>query len=298
MSLNDLTDHVCVVTGANSGIGKATAKGLADLGARVVMVCRSLERGREARSDLQEDVSNASLDLMEADLAVQEETHDLAGRLLNRYDRLDVLVNNAGLYRPSREETPDGIEMTFAVNYLAPFLLTHLVLDRMKATAEAHGEARIVNMGSDAHRGADVDFEDLQGSDSYGGIQAYGQSKLAMVMFTHELARRLRGSGVTVNCVHPGVVATNMWRGADWISRMGRLFTPLFKSPEEGAKGPLYVAASPEVEGVTGQYFDGTERTKPSPSAFDEKVAARLWRLSMELTGLDESDGTEEAEGL
>jgi NAD(P)-dependent dehydrogenase (short-subunit alcohol dehydrogenase family) len=300
MNLKDLSGHVCVVTGANSGIGKETCTGLVRQGARVAMVCRSEERGRKAQEDVESEAASydgitpGTTDLLLADLAVQEEVRALGDEITERYDRLDVLVNNAGLFNGKREVTDDGVEKTFAVNHLAPFLLTHRVADLLKQTAEAEGEARIVNVGSEAHRGVRINFDDVNAEEEYSGLQAYGQSKLANVLFTHELSRRLHDSGVLANCVHPGVVATHIWRGADWLSRIGRLFKWFYKSPAEGAEPVLYVAASPELGDVTGQYFKEMKRVNPSPAAFDEKTAARLWRLSRELTGLHESTEEEE----
>lgn len=300
LNLKDMEETVCVITGANSGIGKETAKGLARLGAHVVMVCRDPERGREAQAEIQAVAQKAQpshadvTDLYIADLGVQEEVFHLGETLRANYDRLDVLVNNAGVLLGAREETPDDIETTFAVNHLAPFLLTHLVLPLLKEAAGRVGEARVVTVSSEAHRGTSMDFDDLNAEDSYGMVQAYGQSKLANILFTHELARRLHDTGVTANCVHPGVVATNMWRGSDWLSRLARLFTWLYKSPEEGAESVLYVAASREVESMSGHYFKETESVNPSPEAFDEKAAARLWRLSLEMTGLEDIDDQEE----
>jgi len=291
LNLQDMTGRVCVVTGANSGIGKETAKGLARCGARVVMVCRSAERGRAAQDEIvaatpQSNGRDMPVDLAVADLGRQDEVRTLADTLLADYDRLDVLVHNAGVFQGTQEVTKDDVESTFAINHLAPFLLTHLVEDRLKATAREAGEARVVVVASEAHRGARIHFDALGGGDSYSSMQAYGQSKLANVLFTHELARRLHGTGVTANAVHPGVVATNIFRGSDWFSRIARLFKVFYKSPKEGAKGPLYLAASPELKGVTGEYFKETEMVNPSPAAYDEKVAARLWRVSEELTGI------------
>ena len=286
-----MSGRVCVVTGANSGIGRETAKGLAELGAHVIMICRHEGRGREAKEEieaaaLQSTPSHAdTVRLLIADLSVQDDIHALSETLHADYDRLDVLVNNAGVFQGHRHTTPDEMETTFAVNHLAPFLLTHLVLDRMKETAEGHGEARIVTVTSEAHRGADISFGDLNSEDNYSGFQAYGQSKLANVMFTYELARRLHGTGVMANCVHPGIVATNIFRDSDWISRIARFFKMFYKSPSEGAHGPLYLAASPAVEDVTGEYFNGTERANAAVAAYDEKNAARLWKKSLELTG-------------
>jgi NAD(P)-dependent dehydrogenase (short-subunit alcohol dehydrogenase family) len=299
--LKDMHGTVCVVTGANSGIGKATATELARLGARVVMVCRNRERGRDAQAEIQATAETAhpssedTVDLKIADLAVQEEVYHLGETIRADYDRLDVLVNNAGVFNDSREETVDGVEATFAINHLAPFLLTHLVLPRLKGTAGRAGESRVITVSSEAHRGASIDFDDLNAEEAYNSLQAYAQSKLANILFTHELARRMQGEGVLANAVHPGVVNTNIWRGSGWISWVARLFSWLYKQPEEGARSVVYLAASPEVEGVTGQYFNETEIVNPSPKAYDEKVEARLWAKSREMTGL--ADVTEAEPG-
>jgi len=293
--LKDMSDTVCVVTGANSGIGKATATELARLGARVAMVCRDEERGREAQAEIRAAAELAhpsredTVDLYIADLSVQEEVYHLGETIRADYDRLDVLVNNAGVFSDMRKETVDGIELTLAVNHLAPFLLTHLVLPRIQETAGRAGEARIVTVSSEAHRGASIDFDDINAEEGYNALQAYSQSKLANILFTHELARRLRGEGVRVNAVHPGVVNTNIWRGSGWISRIARLFSWLYKRPDEGARSVVYLAASPKVE-ETGQYFNETEVVNPSPEAYDEKAAARLWKLSRRMTGLVEEN--------
>lgn len=293
LELKDLNGSVCLVTGANSGIGKETAKGLVRLGAHVIMVCRNPERGRDAQAEIQAAAQQAqpsqadATDLRIADLGVQDEVYHLGETLRADYDGIDVLINNAGVFLADREETEDDIETTFAVNHLAPFLLTHLLLPLLKEAAGRTGEARVVTVSSEAHRGTSIDFDDLNAEDSYGMVQAYGQSKLANILFTHELARRLRGTGVTANCVHPGVVATKLWSGSDWLSRLARLFSWLYKSPEQGAESVLYLAASRELDGVTGQYFKETEEVNPSPEAYDEKAASRLWRLSLEMTGLE-----------
>lgn len=291
---------VCVVTGANAGIGKETSKELARLGAHVVMVCRDEERGRDAQAEIEAAALQAlpshedPVDLLVADLGVQEEVYHLGETLRSEYDRIDVLVNNAGVFLDEREETPDGIEATFAINHLAPFLLTHLVLQRLKETAGRAGEARVVNVSSESHRGVSLNFDDINAEKGYNALQAYAQSKLANILFTHELARRLRGTGVTVNSLHPGVVATKMWQGSNWLSRIGRFFSWLYKRPDEGAESVVYLATSPEVKDVTGQYFNETEIVNPSPEAYDEKAAARLWQLSREMTGLDEPVEDEE----
>ena len=300
--LKDMHGTVCVVTGANSGIGKATATELARLGARVVMVCRNRERGRDAQAEIQATAERAhpssadTVDLQTADLAVQEEVYHLGETIRADYDRLDVLINNAGVFLESREETVDGIEATFAINHLAPFLLTHLVLPRLKETAGRAGESRVITVSSEAHRGASINFDDLSAEEGYNPLQAYAQSKLANILFTHELARRMRDEGVLANAVHPGVVDTNLWRGSGWIAWIGRLFSWLYKHPDEGARSVVHLAASPEVAGVTGQYFSETDVANPSSEAYDEKVEARLWRKSRELTGLAEVTEVEEQE--
>ena len=278
----------CLVTGANSGIGKATVQGLAERGAHVIMVCRSEERGDAARREIIDATGHDAIDLLLADLAVQTDIRALAETVTSRYDHLDVLVNNAGIYQAEREVTPDGVEMTWAINHLAYFLLTNLLRDLLVRTAETHGEARVVNVASEAYKGGTMDLDDPGFEHTtYSGMQAYARSKLANLLFTYELARRWRGTGVTATCVHPGVVASSFWdRNTDWLSWAGWLFKWAYKSPESGARGSLYLATSSEVDGVTGAYFDGTEQVIPQPKAYDEQTARRLWERSAEMTGL------------
>jgi len=279
MSAN-LEDRVFLVTGANSGIGKATALGLARLGGTVVMACRSATRGEAARQDVVRDSGNSSVYLEIVDLASEESTRSFAEEFQRKYPRLDVLINNAGVYTAHREVTPDGLERTFEVNYLSGFLLTHLLLDLLKKSAPS----RIVNVSSSAHSGGTIHFDDLQGEQRYGGFGAYGQSKLAQVLFTRELARRLDGTRVTVNACHPGVIRTNLGMGGtSAVVRFVRLF---FKGPEKGAQTPIYLAVSPEVERVTGQYFANKHVREPSRAAQDPDVARRLFDVSAELAHL------------
>ena len=291
--VNIMTKTTCLVTGANSGIGKATARGLAERGMRVIMVCRSEARGAAARQEIVDATGHDAIDLLLADLAVQADIRTLADTVTERYDRLDVLINNAGIYQADRQLTPDGIEMTWAVNHLAYFLLTNLLRDLLMETAEAHGEARVVNVGSEAYKGGTIDLDDPGFAEApYRGMQAYARSKLANLLFTYELARRWKGTGVTATCVHPGVVATRFWdRNTDWLSWAGWLFKWIYKSPASGARGPLYLATSPEVEGVTGAYFDSTEQVTPESKAYDEQTAQRLWTRSAEMTGLEKEGG-------
>jgi retinol dehydrogenase 14 len=276
-------EKVCLITGATSGIGKATALGLANMGAKVVMVGRDRGRGEDALAEIKEKSANASVDLMLADVSSQEEIRRLADEFKEAYARLDVLVNNAGVFRSERITTADGIETTFAVNHLAYFSLTNLLLDALKASAPS----RIVNVSSGDHSNGTIDFDDLQGEKGYKGAKAYSQSKLANVLFTYELARRLQGTGVTANCLHPGVVGTNFGNGVSGVfGFMVRALRPLMKSPEKGAETSIYLASSPEVEGLSGRYFVKKVEARSSDVSYDEWTARRLWEVSAELTKL------------
>ncbi len=273
-----------VVTGANSGIGKATAAALAGAGARTVLTARSETSGREAVADIRRSTGSDDVELVVFDLADLDSVRRGAADLLERCDRIDVLVNNAGLILSERTETKDGFEGTFGINHLGPFLLTTLLLDRIIASAPA----RIVNVSSTAHRSArrGLDFDDLQSTKRYTGMQAYGRSKLANILFTTELARRLEGTGVTANAVHPGTVATGFARDGDanGVFAFGvKVIKPFVLTPEKGARTSIYVASSPEVAGVTGGYFVKCRQTKPSGAALDEAAAAQLWAASEQL---------------
>ena len=276
-------EKVCLITGATSGIGKATAMGLANMGASVVMVGRDRGRGEAAMADIKENSGNASVDLMLADVSSQKEIRRLADEFGEAHPRLDVLINNAGVFRSERITTADGIEATFAVNHLAYFLLTNLLLDVLRAGAPS----RIVNVASGDHSNGTIDFDDLQGEKGYTGAKAYSQSKLATVLFTYELARRLQGSGVTANCLHPGVVGTNLGSGVSGVfGFVVRAMTPLMKSPEKGAETSIYLASSPEVEASSGGYFAKKAQARSSDVSYDERIARRLWEVSAELTML------------
>lgn len=268
-----------LVTGANSGIGKAIALELARRGDRVLAACRSRSRGREAREEIRRRAGSDEVHLLLADLASQDDVRELAGDVEERFDRLDVLIHNAGVYTSERRTSADGLELQLAVNYLAPFLLTRLLSPRLRQSAPA----RIVTVSSMEHRLGRIHFSDLQLEERYSGGRAYRQSKLATVLWTRELARRLEGTGVTANAVHPGVAFTKLvYR----ISSLSRLVKWFLKSPDEAAEGPVYLATSPEVEGVSGGYFRGTRRVRPSRRARDPEKARRLWRVSEELTGV------------
>jgi retinol dehydrogenase 14 len=277
-----MTGKTCLITGGNSGIGKATALGLARLGWNVVIVSRSKEKGEKALTDIISASGNRNVELMLADMSSQDSVRNLASDFRASHERLHLLVNNAGVYLTRRIATVDGLEATFATNHLGTFLLTNLLLDVLKANAPA----RIVNVSSDAHYGAKVNFEDLQGEKKFSGWQAYGQSKLAMILFTHELAKRLEGTGVTVNSAHPGVVRTNFANNNGLVTFGFRLLRPFFISPQTAAKRILYVATSPDLDGVSGKYFTKMHEANSSPESYEDESAKRLWQLSEQLTKL------------
>jgi NAD(P)-dependent dehydrogenase (short-subunit alcohol dehydrogenase family) len=274
---------VVLITGGTSGIGKAAATALADMGATVVITGRNEERGKRALQEIREESGNDGVELILADLTVQDEVRRLAEELRERHNQLEVLVNNAGLVLSERTETPDGIETQLAINHLAPFLLTNLLLDLLKESAPS----RIVTVSSDAHRWAKIDLDDLQSRKRYRGMQVYGKTKLANIMFTYELAERLEGTGVTANCMHPGGVNTNFGNNQGGpMNLLFRLFKPFMRSPEQGADTLIYLASSPEVEGMTGKYLADRKVKAASDAAYDETTRKRLWEASEELTGL------------
>jgi NAD(P)-dependent dehydrogenase (short-subunit alcohol dehydrogenase family) len=281
----NMQGKICLVTGATSGIGKVTVLGLAQMGATVVMVGRDREKGEAVQNEIKTKSRNEAVDLLLADLSSQESIRQLAENLLERYTKLHVLINNAGMVSLTRRETVDGLEVTFAVNQLAPFLLTNLLLDVLKASAPS----RIINVSSDSHEAGYIKMDDLQLEKHYRFMRAYGQSKLALVLFTYELARRLQGTGVTANCLHPGFVATNI--GQNGTGPLGRavvnlIFSSLGISPEEGAKTSIFLATSPGVEGVTGKYFVKSIPKRSAPITYDETLQRQLWEESARLVKL------------
>ena len=279
----DLAGKTCLITGANSGIGKETALGLARLGARVVLVCRNQQKGEQAMADICREAGSALLDLLIADTSSLASVRALAAEVRQRYPRLDVLVNNAGAAVARRTLSADGIEMTVAGNYLGAALLTMLLIELLKSSAPS----RIVNVSSEAHRGGRLDMNDLQFERrKYSTFGAYGQSKLLMNAFTFELARKLEGTGVTVNCLHPGVIATNIWPAdAPLIARiLMAMAKPFMLSPKRGAETSLYLATSPEVFGVSGHYFIKSKRANSSPLSRDPKLMVEIWRWTQEMT--------------
>ena len=277
-----MAGRTCVVTGANAGIGRETALALARMGARVGMVSRSRERGAAARAEVARESGNGAVELFVADLSARAEVRRLAAEIRERYDRLDVLVNNAAVYTAKRTLSPDGIELQLAVNHLAPFLLTNLLLDLLVRSAPA----RVVTVSSEAHRGVRLEWEDLEGERRYRGLRAYRAAKLANLLFTRELARRMAAAGVAANAAHPGVVGTELLFGG-WGPL--RLLKRFLKTPEEGARVIVRLASAPELEGVTGRYFREEGEIRPSAAALDDEAAGRLWRVSEELAGLDAS---------
>jgi NAD(P)-dependent dehydrogenase (short-subunit alcohol dehydrogenase family) len=278
-----MEDNVVMITGANSGIGRAASLALAKMGATLVMVARNKERGEAARSEIIRKSQNNSVDLLLADLSSLESVRQLATDFKKKYSRLDVLINNAGLFNQRRRVTADGYENTFATNYLASFLLTNLQLDLLKASAPS----RIINVSSVGHYNGHINFDDLNLEEEYGGWKAYGQSKLALVLFTHELAKKLQGTGVTVNAVHPGTVATKIWSKpfgpVGFIMALPKLF---MTSPEKGAETIIYLASSPDAKGLNGEYLEKLKVKKSSDESYDEEIAQRLWDVSAKLTRL------------
>ncbi len=293
---------VCLVTGAASGIGAVTARALAHQGAAVTLVDRDADKGAATADQIKQQTGNPAVEFVCTDLSSQQEIRQLAQQFKSRYPRLDVLVNNAGAIFPRRRETVDGIEMTFGLNYLAYFLLTNLLLDTIKSSAPA----RIVNVASRAHTGAQIHFDDLQSRSNYRGRSVYAHSKLAIILFTYELARRLKGTGVTANALCPGVVASNFATHnsgvvgmlmrviiKNWDTAKGgvadllmRPFRSAFISPEQGAQTSIYLATSPEVEGVTGKYFVECKPVPSSLASYETATASRLWQVSEALTNL------------
>lgn len=271
-----------MVTGATSGLGEQTALALARAGARLVLPCRSPERGEATRARVRREAGRDDVELVCADFASLAQVRQAADEVLARCPEIHVLVNNAGVVNLRRETTADGFEATFAVNHLAPFLFTCLLLDRIRESAPA----RIVNVASDAHRMGRLAWDDLQSERRYGWMRAYGTSKLANILFTRELARRLEGSGVTANAVHPGPVATRLGKNNGAVSRaVTRLLAPFFLSPAQGARTQIHVATAPELSGTSGRYFAKGREVTPAPAARDDAAARRLWEISEKLTG-------------
>jgi len=278
-----LEGKTCLITGATNGIGRVPAVALAKMGAELFLIYRSKPRADETVAEIRTKTGNENVHLIHADLGSQKQVQASAAEFLATGKPLHVLVNNAGLGNTNRLVTEDGIEMVFAVNHLAYFLLTMLLLDRIKQSAPA----RIVNVASEAHRFATMHFDDLGGERRYSTFGSYGQSKLANVLFSYELARRLAGTGVTVNCLHPGGIASGLWTNNGWLAQFimqaGKLF---LKTPEQGAQTTIYLASSDKVDGVTGKYFANCREKRSNKESYNLEVARRLWEISERMTGV------------
>lgn len=269
-----------IVTGATNGIGLVTARELARLGAQTILISRSAEKCAAAVEQIKRETGQTQVSFLAADLSTRAGVQQAAFEFKTSHPRLDVLVNNAGGVFMSRQLSADGLEMTLALNHLNYFHLTILLLDLLKAS----GPARIVNVSSDAHRGGKIKLADLQLAEGYSGFGAYAQSKLANVLFTYELARKLEGTRVTANALHPGFVKTGFGKNnGGFMTLVLNLLTPLQKSPASGAETSIYLAASPEVEGVNSKYFADCKAVASDPASYDQAVAEKLWQLSLEL---------------
>jgi len=277
---------VVIITGANSGTGKATALELARTGAQVVMVCRSQSRGEAALAEVRSVSKNNSVSMMLCDLASIKDIRRFVSEFCSRFSSLSVLINNAGLVVPRRQVTKDGFELQFGVNHLGHFLLTNLLLDMIMKS-----KGRIVTVASGAHKIGRIHFNDVNLKKNYRVFKAYAQAKLANILFTYELDRRLEGTGVTANCLHPGAVATNIAvnRDTGFGTLVARLMQSVFLTPAQGAETIIYLATSPEVQGVSGKYYYRKKPVKSSPLSYDIEIAKRLWNISEEMTGLNES---------
>jgi len=280
----NMSGKTCVVTGANSGIGKETALELARVGTRVLLVCRNVQKGESALEEIRRETKSPELDLLIADMSSLASVRGLAAQIRQKCPKLDVLINNAGAAVPTRTVSADGIEMTIAGDHLGAALLTLLLLDLLKASAPA----RIINVSSEAQRNARLDMNDIQFERrKYNSLAAYGQSKLLMNAFTFELARRLQGTGVTANCLHPGVVATNIWPANPPLlfKIILGVMKPFMLNSKQGAEVTLYLATSPDIEEVSGTYFVKSKPAESSPLSRDPKIAADIWQWTQKMIG-------------
>lgn len=287
--MSAMQGKICLITGGTNGIGKTAALALAKMGATVVIVGRKAEKTALVVEEIHQRSGNPNVSSLLADLSSQAEVRRLAAEFKEKFDHLHVLLNNAGAFYLERKLTVDGLERTFALNHLGYFLLTDLLLDTLRASAPA----RIINVSSDAHASGKIELDNLQGQRSFSGMSAYGNSKLANILFTTELARRLAGTGITVNAVHPGFVSTGFINSTDnqsWMLKVVGWVVPLIgRSPEKGAETSIYLASSSEVADVTGRYFVDCKVRQPAAQAQDEVMARKLWEVSEELVGLKET---------
>lgn len=281
-----MNNKLCIVTGANSGIGFETSKALAQKGAYLIMVCRNEEKAKNAKDAIIRDTSNHGIDIVLCDFSIQSEIRSAAEEIKSRYDKIDVLVNNHGFLAAERNETVDGLEETFAVNHIGYFMFTNLLLDHLKAAESA----RIVTVASDAHRAGEFKPDNLQLNDNFRPFKAYGNSKLFNILFTKELAERLADTNVTANSLHPGVVGSNFGQSGNWLMRF--IYTigkPFMISSQKGAETPVYLATSEEVAKVNGAYFSNKKVATPTKTARDSQAAKKLWDMSEKLCGLEKS---------
>ncbi len=279
----DMTNKLCVITGANSGIGFETAASLAAKGAYIVMVCRNEDKAIQAKKEIQHSVDSAGVDIILCDFSIQKEIRLAAEQIKSNYDKIDVLINNHGFISSKRWETVDGLEATFAVNHIGYFLFTNLLLENIKAA----GNARIVNVASDAHRAGEFDPENLQLHEGFSPMKAYGNSKLFNILFTKELADRLKDTDVTTNCLHPGVVRSNFGNNGGLMMKLfWKIGAPFMISNKKGAETSVYLAGSDEVAHVNGAYFKNKKVAAPRKQARDMDAAKKLWKISEEICGL------------
>jgi NAD(P)-dependent dehydrogenase (short-subunit alcohol dehydrogenase family) len=282
-SKQHLDGKTCLITGATNGIGRVTAVALAGMGAELFLTYRDKARADETVAEIRQKTDNDKIHLLKVDLGSQSQVRVAAAEFLATGKPLHILINNAGLGNTSRTLTADGIETVFAVNHLAYFLLTMLLLDRIKRSAPA----RIVNVASEAHRFGTINFDDLGGEQRYRLFGAYSQSKLANILFTYELARRLAGSGVMVNCLHPGGIASGLWTNNGLLAQLiMKAAKPFLKTPEQGARTTIYLASSDEVEGVTGKYYAACKEKISNRESYDLDISRRLWEVSAQMTGI------------
>ncbi|MBK0403112.1 SDR family oxidoreductase [Adhaeribacter sp. BT258] len=282
LTSQSLANKIAVVTGASSGIGKITARELARLGAQVLMICRNPEKGESARQEIMAKTGNQNVMLFQADLSLMREVRRVAKEINDKFPRLDILINNAGMMPGKRTVTSEGFELSWATNYLSVFLLTNLLLDKLMAAESA----RIINVSSEVHRLGQINLQDMHKPGKYSSITAYADSKLATIMFTYELARRLELTGITANCLHPGVVATNVTGQAHtamkYLFMLGR---PFMRSAEKGAETTLFLATSPTLTGVSGLYYKNKKAVRSSGQSYNPAIARRLWTQTEKQTG-------------
>ncbi len=282
-----MQNKFCMITGANRGMGKVTALELARMGGQIIMVCRNQKKGIRAKNEIIKETNNSNVELMICDLSSQASIRKLVDNYLTQYDKLHVLINNAGIMVGKRTETIDGFETGFAVNYLAPFLLTNLFLNILKTS----GPSRVINVSSGMHHRASIDLEDLQSKKNYSSIRVYGLSKLANILFTYELHNRLRDSGVSkvvVNAVHPGFTRTNFGKNVSILYRIALALIHTFRGipAEKGAETSIYLASSPDIANISGKYFVKKQPVKSSALSYDQELQQQLWKISEKLTGL------------